>query len=64
MANGAKVKAEDLERPITPGSQIIISYKTEDEPISWSEIVQGTLSTMGAIASVILTVVIIDDKVN
>jgi protein involved in polysaccharide export with SLBB domain len=64
MANGAKVKAEDLERPITPGSQIIISYKTEEEPIGWSEIVQGTLSTMGAIASVILTVVIIDDKVN
>lgn len=64
LANGTKVKAEDIEQPITPGSQIIVSYKPEDEPISWSEIMQGTLSTMGAIASIILTIVIIDDKVN
>ena len=64
LANGTKVKAEDMEQPITPGSKIIVSYKPEDEPISWSEIMQGTLSTMGAIASIILTIVIIDDKVN
>lgn len=63
-ANGSKILADDAEINPDPGSVISVAYRPEEEPISWGSIFQGSIATLGAVASVILTIVIIDDKMG
>lgn len=64
LANGARVKADEFDGKITAGSSILVGYIPEEEPIKWGEIIQASISTVGAIAAVILTIVIIDEKIK
>lgn len=63
-ANGSKILADDAEINPDPGSVISVSYKPEEEPVSWGSIFQGSIAALGAVASVVLTIVIIDDKIG
>lgn len=60
--NGARVKADDYDGVVPPGSIIVVSYKPVEPPINWTAFFTGTLSAVGSIASVLLTVVIINEK--
>lgn len=64
LANGTRVKADDYNGSITPGSQIIVNFKPEDEPINWGAIFTGTVSALGSVAAVVLTIVLINNQVS
>jgi protein involved in polysaccharide export with SLBB domain len=64
LANGAKVKADELEDAITAGSSILVSYIPEEKPIEWGDIFRGMLAGVTGVMGVILTYVIIDEKLN